>query len=482
MYAKLLLTFVFTCGLLGMSWAQTPKPPNIVFILTDDLGWSDVCYNGSQYYETPSIDRLASQGMVFTSAYANAPVCGPSRAALLSGQYAPRTGFYTNGSPERGEASWRAAIPPPTRSTLDSTIITLAEALKPAGYTSAYVGKWHLGNPPKLGPNEQGFDINIGGYSSGKPRSYFSPYQNPYLKDGPQGEYLTDRLTAEGINFIKNNQDQPFLLFLSYHSPHTPIQAKDSLVWPFIPKPSYRGHFDPIYAAMIKSVDEGVGRIIETLHEFSLDENTIVVFFSDNGGLHAVTSNTPLRAYKGTLYEGGIRVPMVVRWTGTVAAGTYCHEPVIGVDFYPTFLEVTGREPPKDYLLDGKSLVPLLKQQGTMEQESLYWYFPAYLQGGYGLNQAWRTTPVAAIRSGNFKLLEFLEDGRLELYDLTQDLGEQNNLARMLPDKTQALRHQLHRWKSSLGIEHSLKKNPTYDPSTLPVNEKMGQRKEIYTY
>ena len=457
------------------SYAQSP---NIIFIIADDLGWKDVGYNGSSFYETPHLDRLSAQGMTFTNAYANAPVCSPSRAAIMSGQYAPRTGHYTNGNPARGERTWRALVPPENHE-LDAEKITIAEAL-PDHYVSAYVGKWHLGNPPEKGPQEQGFTINIGGYNSGKPKSYFSPYQNPYLEDGPEGEYLTDRLTNEAVSFIKNNMDNPFFLFLSYHSPHTPIQAKEEDVWHFIPKTASNGQYDPMYAAMIKALDEGVGKIMKTIDSLSLDEQTLVVFFSDNGGLHAVTSNHPLRGYKGTLYEGGIRVPMLARWKGQIEPGTYCHEPVIGTDFYPTFLEVAGAQKAENHPLDGISLLPLMLQKGETGREALHWHFPAYLQDGYGGIEPWRTTPVGVVRKGNFKLMEFFEDGHLELYNLKEDIGEQYNLAAEMPAKVEELHNLMANWRKSLNASYPLEKNPDYDPASLPYGKQQGSREGIY--
>ena len=475
-----LSALLLICTVSCFFYSTYAQSPNIIFIIADDLGWKDVGYNGSSFYETPHIDKLSAQGMTFTNAYANAPVCSPSRAAIMSGQYAPRTGHYTNGSPARGESSWRVLILPENH-PLAAEKVTVAEAL-PDQYVSAFVGKWHLGNPPEKGPQAQGFDVNIGGYSSGKPKSYFSPYQNPYLEDGPEGEYLTDRLTNEAVNFIKNNQDTSFFLMLSYHSPHTPIQAKNEDIWHFIPKMSANGHCDPIYAAMIKALDEGVGKVMQTLENLSLDEQTLVLFFSDNGGLHAVTSNYPLRGYKGTLYEGGIRVPMIARWQGHIQPGAYCHEPVMGIDFYPTFLELADAEKPENYSLDGFSLVPLMLQKGEIDREALFWHFPAYLQGGYGGNKPWRTTPVGVVRKGDFKLMEFFEDGHRELYNLKEDIKEQYNLADEMPAKVQELYHLMANWRKSLNAPYPLAKNPDYKPASLPYGKKQGSRIEIYRY
>ena len=344
------------------------QKPNILFIIADDLGWKDTGFNGSRFFETPNLDKLAAQGMFFTNAYANAPNCAPSRAAIMSGQYAPRTGVYTVGSSVRGETEWRALIPTPNDPKLPADKITIAEALKAAGYITGFVGKWHLGSSPDRGPLEQGFDVNIAGCDNGKPASYFSPYHHEILKDGPEGEYLTDRLTDEALKFIDDNRKGPFFLTMSYHSPHTPIQAKDEIIRKYIPKPPSNGQFDPIYAAMIESLDVNIGRIMARLESLEISENTVVVFFSDNGGLHAVTSMKPLKGFKGMLYEGGIRVPMLIKWPGKIAPASVCHEPVIGIDFYPTFLELAGANEPKNYALDGESLVPLINQKGKLKR------------------------------------------------------------------------------------------------------------------
>jgi len=333
---------------LSIGWIQVQavKPPNIVFILADDLGWKDVTFNGSNFYETPNIDRLAGQGMFFSNAYSNAPNCAPSRAALMSGQYAPRTGFYTNHSSARGEPSWSAVIPTENHHQLDHSKITLAEALKENGYKTIHLGKWHLGDTPDYYPEHQGFDVNVAGHKAGKPKTYFSPYGLPNLEDGPEGEYLTDRLTTEAIKFMEQNKEDPFLVYMAYHSVHTPLEAPDSLVRKYIPKPPDNGQFDPYYAAMIESLDHNVGRIMESLDKLGQSENTIVVFYSDNGAMPPVAPDRPLRGFKGTLYEGGIRVPLIIKWPGK-PGGIVNQTPVIGTDLYPTLLDLAGLPTPK---------------------------------------------------------------------------------------------------------------------------------------
>jgi len=458
-----------TAGFLRCSGpGPQPRQPNFVFILADDLGWKDVGFMGSEYYETPVIDRLASQGMHFTNAYSNAPNCAPTRACLLSGQYGPRHGVYTVGTPERGETRLRKLIPTPNKITLDPEIITIAEALKPAGYMSASIGKWHLGDDPELGPVSQGFDVNIGGDHHGHPPAgYFSPYQLPNLEEAPQGEYLTDRLTGEAVTFIRQNQAQPFFLYLPHYAVHKPVQAPESLVDKYRGKPGSHGQNNPEYAAMIESVDTNVGRLLETLEELGLAEDTVVVFFSDNGGHGNETSMEPLRGSKGMIYEGGIRVPLIVRWPGHVAPGSVCQVPVIGLDFFPTILEMAGVTPP-DQTLDGESLVPLLQGEQQIDRSALFWHFPAYLEPYNDDQWPWRITPCSAVRQGDWKLIELYEYETLELYHLSDDIREQHNLAKERPDKTRELLQVLRDWKQNVGAPVPNQLNPEYDPTSVP--------------
>ena len=457
----------------GRTAAGTARPQNFILILIDDMGWRDVGFMGSRYYETPNIDRLAAQGMVFTDAYANAPNCAPTRACLLSGQYGPRHGVYTGGNSDRGSAAGRKLIPVANRTTLPAEIITLAEALRPAGYRSASMGKWHLGVDPDSGPVAQGFDVNVAGNHAGSPSSYFSPYRNKNLPDGPKGEYLTDRLTEEALAFIEANRARPFFLYLPHYAVHTPIQAKQELVAKYKKKRPDGGQGNPEYAAMIESVDQGVGALLAKLDQLGLADNTVVVFFSDNGGVGGyrelgiaggeITSNRPLRGGKGMLYEGGIREPTIVRWPAKVKAGTRCATPVIGLDFYPTFLEIAGAEKKPGQILDGESLVPLLTGTGTLKRDAIFWHFPAYLQGGKG---TWRTTPCGVIRSGGWKLIEFFEDNRLELYNLADDIGEAADLAEKMPEKAKELHDRLVAWRKAVNAPVPTEKNPQFDPST----------------
>jgi len=445
--------------------------PNIVFILIDDMGWRDVGFMGSKFYRTPNIDRLASQGMVFNRAYANAPNCAPTRACLMSGQYTPRHGVYTVGSSERGRAIARKLIPTPNTTELRPEIVTLGESLQRAGYATASMGKWHLGEGDKTGPEAQGFDLNVGGTAGGHPRTYFSPYRNPTLPDGPKGEYLTDRLTDEAIKWIDTRAKakaaggkdaKPFFLYLPHYAVHTPLQAKKEIIEKYKNRPADGGQKNPVYAAMIESTDEGVGRILAKLDELGIADETLVVFFSDNGGYGGVTSNAPLRGAKGMLYEGGIREPMIVRWPGKVKAGSTCDQAVIGIDFYPTLLEVAGAPAPAGQTLDGVSFVNLMTKNEPLKPRAIFWHFPAYLQG-YG-SLSWRTTPAGAVQMGDYKLIEFFEDGRRELYNIVEDLSETKNLIADHPDKARELYETMLAWRKKVNAPVPTKLNPKYDP------------------
>jgi arylsulfatase A-like enzyme len=463
---------------------RSPQPkPNIVFFLIDDLGWKDLSCLGSGYYETPNIDRLAAQAMVFTSAYANGPNCAPSRACLMTGLYAPRHGIYTVGNSERGDARLRKLIPTRNKTVLDQPFVTIAEVLKTAGYATASMGKWHLGPDPTT----QGFDVNIGGNRSGSPRGgYFSPYRNAQLPDGPPGEYLTDRLTDEALRFIEAHHNRPFFLYLTHYAVHTPLQAKSRLVRKYRRKAPAGGHGNPTYAAMIESVDQSVGRVLDRLDALGIAENTVVVFFSDNGGYGPATSMAPLRGSKGMLYEGGIRVPLIVRWPGKTAPGSRCDVPVIGVDLFPTIRDMAGATPPEQPL-DGESLVPLLTRTGSLQREALFWHFPAYLEAYRGMDGPFRTTPAGAVRKGDYKLIEFFEDGRLELYDLRRDLGEKQNLVDRMPERARQLHEELKVWRRDVAAPVPAEPNPAYLPAAVlpkPTHSSIGEsgtRRHIVT-
>ena len=448
----------------GAAQGRQQTRPNVIFVLIDDMGWKDVGFMGSSYYETPHIDELARQGMVFTAAYSNAPNCAPTRASLMTGQYTPRHGVYTVNSSMRGKARFRKLVPIPNTRTLASSAVTLAEVLGKAGYVSASMGKWHLGDPPNQGPIAQGFDVNVGGYSAGHPNTYFSPYRNPYLEDGPEGEYLTDRLTDEALSFIERNQDQPFFLYLTHYAVHTPLEAPEDVVQEYREKDGSNGQNNPTYAAMVERTDESVGRIMEKLEALNLAGNTIIFFTSDNGGHARATSMEPLRGSKGMLYEGGIRVPLIVRWPGVTETGSTSDTPVISTDFFPTILDMTGAKKPVDHVLDGESFAPLLQAKQTPTERPIFWHFPAYLQAYLPEQGHWRTTPASAVRKGDWKLIEFFEDGRRELYNLAEDIDESNNLAKERPDKLKEMYQVLTQWREEVKAPVPITPNPKYDP------------------
>jgi len=371
------------------------KRPNFIFILIDDMGWTDSGCYGSGFYETPNIDRLAAQGMRFTNAYAASPVCSPTRMSILAGKYPARVNLTEWIGPDEWHARGKLT-PAEYIRQMPLEEVTMAEALKAAGYTTCFVGKWHLGNEAYY-PEHQGFDINIGGLHYGwPPGGYFPPYENEKLKDGPEGEYLTDRLTDESLKFLHANRDKPFLLYLSHYAVHNPQQARQYLIEKYKTKaenlPAHTGprfipeeknqarqvQDDPVYAAMIHSVDDSVGRIMNKLDDSGLADNTVVIFMSDNGGLSTAegspTSNVPLRAGKGWLYEGGIREPMIIKWPGVTKPGSICHEPVTSTDFYPTMLDIAGLPQQPNQHVDGLSLVPLLRKTGGIKRKALYWH------------------------------------------------------------------------------------------------------------
>ncbi len=459
--------FLIFILLLLASYDLKAEKPNLIIFLVDDLGWKDVGYMGSKYYETPNIDQMAREGMIFTNAYANAPNCAPTRASLMSGMYTPRHGVYTVGNPARGKSENRMLIPSPNNTELDGSFVTLAEALKENGYTNCHVGKWHLGDDDKTSPEAQGFDVNIGGNHAGSPRAYFSPYKNKNLADGPEGEYLTDRLTDEALNFVEQNKDKPFFLYFAHHAVHTPIQAKTDIIAKYKNKEGDHGQDNPKYAAMIESTDQSIGRLLKKLRDLKLDENTIVIFFSDNGGHGGVTTHFPLRGSKGMMYEGGFREPMIVRWPGKIKPNTKSDEIVIGLDFYSTFVELAGGNPQK-YHTDGESLVPILLNNASLEREAIYWHFPAYLQSYKGIKnpddlvRGWRAVPSSAIRKGDWKLIEDFEDGSLQLYNLKEDISESNDLTEKMLEKREELLENLRHWQEEVNAPVPKKKNPEY--------------------
>lgn len=458
---------LISVGLLTTVHAQQSGKPNFIIFLVDDLGWKDVGYMGSNYYETPNVDQMAKEGMIFTNAYANSPNCAPTRASLMSGMYASRHGVFTVGDPARGKSEDRMLIPHPNNTELGGDFVTLAEALKENGYTNCHIGKWHLGESDKTSPEAQGFDVNIGGNHAGHPRTYFSPYKNPNLADGQEGEYLTDRLTDEALKFIEGNKENPFFLYFAHYSVHTPIQAKADITARYKDKPGDNGQDNPKYAAMVESTDQSLGRVLQKLKDLELDENTVVLFFSDNGGHGGVTTHYPLKGSKGMMYEGGFREPMIARWPGRIKSGTKSNEVVMGFDFYPTLVELAGGKP-KKYKTDGESLVPVFFEKGELDREAVYWHFPAYLQSYKGIKNAddlvrgWRAVPSSAMRKGDWKLIEDFEDGSLQLYNLKEDISESNNLAETMPEKRNELHKDMKRWRTQTKAPVPTEKNSEY--------------------
>lgn len=466
------------------------KRPNIVFILADDLGWMDTAAYGSKYYETPNITRLAERGMLFTEGYAACPLCSPTRASILTGQYPARLRFTqpsghlpTNLEPPSvpdAVAKSRPLTTPTSPTQLGLETVTIAEILKNAGYATGFVGKWHLGREPYW-PDKQGFDVNVAGGHYPGPPSYFSPYSIETLADGPEGEYLTDRLTDEALEFIEAQRSGPFFLALWHYTVHSPWQSKAEEEARFSEKADPRGEQrNPLIAGMIASFDQSVGRILDALDVHGLSEDTIVVFTSDNGQLTAVpgkpgrerkntplksgdhvTSNAPLRGGKGLIYEGGVRVPYIVSWPGVVAPGSRTRAIASSIDFFPTFLAAAGLDAPEGHVVDGVSLLPVLTNAGALEREALFCHFPHYVGVG--------NKPSTSVRKGSWKLIRFYE-GYDELYDLESDIGERNNLAAVHPQKVAELSELIDRFL--VGTNALVPKpNPNYDPAAPPEEE-----------
>jgi arylsulfatase A-like enzyme len=465
-----LLALLFAGGGCGLAFPRgDAAPPSIVLIMADDLGYTDLGCYGSRFYETPRIDRLAAQGARLVNHH-HCQNCAPTRAALMTGQYAPRTGVYTVGSIDRFD--WRSQKLRPvdnvTELPLDRQL--LPQQLQAAGYVTAMFGKWHLGDRGPYHPSQRGFDEAL--VTAGR---HFDFATDPAV-DCPPGQYLADFLTDRAVDFIERRRDRPFFLYLPHFGVHAPRQAKEELIARYRGKPPVGGHRDPVYAAMIHSIDESVGRILDALDALQLAANAVVIFTSDNGGVGGyvreglrtaggdVTDNAPLRSGKGSLYEGGTRVPWIVRWPGFVEPGGVCNEPTIHVDAYPTLLDVASAPRPA-HVLDGETLVPLWRDPGAkLRRTAIFQHFPGYL--GAGAND-FRTRPVSVVQAGDWKLLEFLEDGRRELYDLRADLGETRNLADAQPAKARELHALLAAWRREVAA-------PMPRPNVPPAEGRSG--------
>lgn len=456
--------------------AAEVRPPNVLFILVDDLGWADLGCYGSTFYETPSIDGLAASGMKFTNGYASCPVCSPTRASIMSGKYPARLGLTAHiGDPQPEHWNRDTQLLPANyldRLPLEET--TLAEALHANKYATFFAGKWHLGSQDKYWPEYQGFDVNVGGWLQGGPfggKQYFPPYHNPRLPDGPPGEHLPDRLATETVRFIESHRHEPFLAYLSFYSVHVPLNAREDLRQKYERKRNPFGETEEpiyqwdgetrvrmvqehaVYAAMVEAMDEAVGKVLSKLEELQLTDNTIVIFTSDNGGLSTgdrgisadqgwPTSNAPLRGGKGWLYEGGIRVPLIVRAPGVTKPGYESAAVATSTDFMPTILDLAGLPQMPGQHADGVSLVPALKGE-ELSRDSVYWHYPHYgNQGG---------SPGSVIRQGKWKLIDWHEKAELELYDLENDVGEQENLAKANSQQASELFEKLSRWRESIG-------------------------------
>ncbi len=467
---------VFAVGVAAMCWlprsaAEESPPLNVIVILADDLGWADLGCYGADVHQTPNIDRFASQGVRFTQAYASAPVCSPTRAALLTGKYPARLHMTVWFEQSRNPPRNHKLIPPVTVGNLPHAEVTIAERLSDAGYFTAHIGKWHLGAASHY-PQTQGFDVNIGGTFWGAPSTFFYPYRGrwsnseelryvPHLEWGQTGEYLTDRLTDEALATIDRVADRPFFLHLAYHTVHTPIEGKPDVVNRFTKeiRPEHH-HQNAGYAAMVHSLDENVGRILQKLKALEIDEHTLVIFTSDNGGFvnvhrgQQVTNNHPLRSGKGSLYEGGIRVPLIVRLPGTTPTGAVCEEMVLSMDLHPTIAAMADCPvADRDEDLDGLDVSRILKDPAArLSRDTVFFHYPHYYP---------TTTPVSAVRSGPWKLLEYHEDGRAELYHLGDDPGETNDVAAQRADQVKLLRKKLAKWRDDVDAQMP-RPNPNY--------------------
>jgi len=456
------------------SFAFAKQPTHFLFFLVDDMGMMDLGTYGSTFHETPNIDKLANTGMKFNLGYAACPVCSPTRASIMTGRHPVRVDI-TDWIPGQSNKKTNKLLHPNDRDNLALEEITIAEELKLHGYQTFFAGKWHLGNEGHW-PTDQGFDFNIGGHHKGSPPGgYYAPWTNPALKSKKKGEYLTERLTEESIRFLEQrDKEKPFLLYLSYYNIHTPIQAYKKRIDHYVTKakktfegntptrPEHDGKTrmrqdNPALASMVAAVDDSVGTLLAKLDELGLSDDTVVIFFSDNGGLSTKPkmgpgSNSPLRAGKGWLYEGGVREPTIIRAPGVTKAGSISNEPIVSMDFFPTMLELAGLPPKPNFHADGLSIVPVLKGKKG-KTRSLYWHYPHY----HG--STWR--PGSSIRDGDWKLIKFYDYEKVELYNLKNDPSESKDLSKQNPEKTQKLENKLIAWQNRLNAKLP-RPNPDY--------------------
>lgn len=461
---KLIILFILFLNIQCAPVKDKPEKPNILLINIDDMGWRDVGFMGSEYYETPNIDALAANGMIFTQAYAGASNCAPSRACLMSGQWTPRHEIYTVSNSDRGKSKDRKLIPTPNNEYMPDDNLLIPEILKQHGYITCHAGKWHLTDDPLL----RGFDVNIGGSHAGNPGSYYPPYKSvPSLTPPSDDYYLTNLIADKTLGFLSSLQEEPFFLYYSPYAVHTPIQPVKSLLEKYENKAEWNGQNNAKYATMVENVDAQIGRIISLLQEQGKLENTFILFTSDNGGHYGITKQWPLRSGKGSYYEGGIREPMVACWEGKIPKGEKSDIPVTNLDFYPTILAVAGISKPEDKILDGESLLPVLTQNQTIEERPLFWHFPIYLQA-YVKNDTttqdplFRTRPGSALRYGDWKLIQYFENNDIELYNLKGDIGEKNNLANSNPEKVNELLEMLEQWREKTNAPVPTALNPDY--------------------
>ena len=443
------------------------KNPNIVLIVADDLGWTDLSFMGSNYYQTPNIDRLAKRGITFYNAYASATNCSPSRASMLSGKYTPEHGIFTVGESERGNKKTRKLIPIENKEEIGKDFFLIPEMLKTLGYTNGHFGKWHLGKEGNY-PEQNGFDVNFGGCENGGPGKggYTSPYNNPKIKDGPVGEYLTDRIGNEVVNFIDENQSKTFFAYVPFYSVHTPIEPKLEYEKKYRKIKGNQYHNRADFAGMIQSLDENVGKILDKIKELNLIEKTLIIFTSDNGGIRSISNQFPLRAGKGSYYEGGIKVPLIFSWGKKIAANTKSYERVSNIDFFPTIKNIVGYK--KRIELDGVDLSPVFNDM-KLPERSLFFHFPIYLEPydvykDNGTDPLFRTKPGSVIIKNDWKLHHYFENNSIELYNLIEDVSESKNLSEENKEKTNELYEELNKWRKLNNAPIPYKINPDYDP------------------